>query len=242
MKHYKDIFIDFDDTLYDTFGNSIIALNKLYEERHWEQFMPPFAEFRDVYFAVNDEVWTKYAHGSIDRDTLIVERFRRPLTEMIRRKGGDPSLVTPGLCKEINTRYLDLISQEKGVVEGAPQLLKYLSAKGYRLHICSNGFHEVQYRKLRSSGLEGFFTSVILSDDAGTNKPSREFFDYAIKKTGAARDTTVMIGDHYDTDIAGAEGAGIDTVYFLRHGSGESHADGKATYTVRELKDIENIL
>lgn len=65
---YKDLFIDLDDTLYDTHGNSMIALKKLFEERHWEKIMPSYEAFRDAYFATNVDVWAKYAHGvkSID--------------------------------------------------------------------------------------------------------------------------------------------------------------------------------
>lgn len=53
MKHYTDIFFDFDDTLYDTQGNSVIALRKLYDERHWNEIMPPFEVFDKAYVATN---------------------------------------------------------------------------------------------------------------------------------------------------------------------------------------------
>ena len=68
---YKDLFIDLDDTLYDTHGNSMIALKKLFDERHWEKIMPSYEAFRDAYFATNVDVWAKYAHGEIDRDTWV---------------------------------------------------------------------------------------------------------------------------------------------------------------------------
>lgn len=113
---YKDLFIDFDDTLYDTHGNSMIALKKLFDERHWEKIMPSYEAFRDAYFATNVDVWAKYAHGEIDRDTLIVERYRRPVTEMVKACGGNTSWITPEWCVAASDRYGDIISRELGIV------------------------------------------------------------------------------------------------------------------------------
>lgn len=242
MKHYTDIFFDFDDTLYDTQGNSVIALRKLYDERHWDEIMPPFEVFDKAYVATNVKVWTKYTNGDIDRDTLIVERFREPVTAMIEAKGGDTSWITPKACLEMSDRYGDIISLEPGIVEGADELLKYLSGKGYRLHLCSNGFHEVQYRKLRSSGLEKFFTTVVLSEDAGANKPRNEFFDYAFQRTEATAESTIMVGDNYNTDIAGAMNAGLDTILFNHWGIDCKSLEHQPTFIVDRLKDIEKIL
>ena len=54
----------------------MIALKKLFDERHWEKIMPSCEAFRDAYFVTNVDVWAKYAYGEIDCDTLIVERNR----------------------------------------------------------------------------------------------------------------------------------------------------------------------
>ena len=210
MKHYTDLFIDFDDTLYDTHGNSVIALRELFDALHLEQWFTDAQVFYDRYWEANIDLWTRYSRGEITRDYLIVERFRRPFSY---GEGLEP---TAQYCLEASDLFLDLCSSKPGLVEGARELMDYLKTKGYRLHMCSNGFHEVQYRKLRSCGLHNHFDTIVLSEDAGINKPSPLFFDYAIQKTGAQKETTLMIGDNFQTDILGAKRYGLDTAYFNR--------------------------
>ena len=233
-KRYTDLFIDFDDTLYDTHGNAVIALKELFEALQLDQYFDDPELFYDEYWKTNIDLWTRYSKGEITRDYLIVERFRRPLSF---GKGLDP---TEEYCLKASDVFLDFCSSKPGVVEGAHELVDYLKAKGYRMHICSNGFHEVQYKKLRACGLYDSFDTIILSEDAGANKPSQLYFDYALQKSGAVKDTTLMIGDNFNTDIHGAKQAGLDTAYFNRYP--DYPATEPVTFEVTTLKELMDIL
>ena len=233
---YTDIFIDFDDTLYDTYGNSSIALRETFEAFQLSRFFADPQVFYDTYWAANIDLWTRYSKGEITRPFLIVERFRRPLS------AGQGLEVTEQLCLEMNDTFLDYCSSKPGVVKGAHELMKYLKGKGYRMHMCSNGFHEVQYKKLAACGLRPYFYTIILSEDAGANKPSPLYFDYAFKVSGACRQSTLMIGDNLQTDIQGAMSAGMDTLLFNRWQVRLEESDITPTYVVDTLTVIPGIL
>ncbi len=229
---YKDLFIDFDDTIYDTRGNAEIALGELYEHFGLNRYFDDIHDFTLPYWKANVELWGQYSKGEIERDYLIVERFRRPLS---CGHGLNPDR---DFCLKVSDVFLDLCSTKPGILAGARELLDYLKGK-YRLHLCSNGFHEVQYRKLDASDTTRYFDTIVLSEDAGVNKPAKAFFDYALRVTGADAESTIMIGDNLNTDILGAQRAGIDTLYFNRWQTDDTE---EVTYRVDSLKDIIGIL
>ena len=235
-RRYLDLFIDFDDTLYDTHGNAVIALSETFECFHLDRFFSDPQVFYDAYWTANINLWTRYAKGEITRDYLIVERFRCPLSV------GKGLEVTEQLCLEMSDKFLDFCAIKPGVIDGAHELMDYLKQKGYRMHMCSNGFHEVQYKKLSACGLKDYFDTIILSEDAGVNKPSSLYFDYALKISGACRETTLMIGDNLQTDVLGALNAGFDAMLFNRWNVNACESPQPPTFVVNSLRDIMTIL
>ena len=110
------------------------------------------------------------------------------------------------------------------------------------MHMCSNGFHEVQYKKLDACGLKDYFDTIILSEDAGVNKPSKAYFDYALKVSGANRKTTLMIGDNLQSDILGALNADLDAMLFNRWQVPSEEFPQNLTFVVSTLSEIKTIL
>jgi putative hydrolase of the HAD superfamily len=233
---YKDLFVDFDDTLYDTYGNAVISLRETFDAYRLDRFFTDPQVFYDAYWSANIDLWMRYSHGEITRDYLIVERFRRPLSV------GQGLEVTEALCLEMSDKFLDFCSSKPGVIEGARDLMDYLKQKGYRMHMCSNGFHEVQYKKLAACGFRDYFDTIILSEDAGVNKPSPLYFNYAFKVSCADRETTLMIGDNLQTDIQGALSAGIEALLFNRWQVNVGESAVKPTFVVDKLLDIKKLL
>ena len=196
---YKSIFIDLDDTLWDTYHNNKECLEELYTDYHFNRYYASFEAFFDIYMPHNLDLWAKYRSGEIDRQTLILARL----------------------------------------VPGAIELLEYLRPS-YRLFILSNGFREVQFKKLSNAGLAPYFERMILSEDANIQKPHKGIFDFALKNTNSRRSESLMIGDSWEADIIGAYQSKIDQIWLNPEGL---PADGfTPTHTVRSLEEIKSIL
>ena len=230
---YKNLFIDLDDTLWDIHQNGRECLEEIYRDYRYNQFYETFEDFYRVYMPSNNYLWGLYREGKISKDELIVERFLFPL----RRFGIDD----PYYAKKVSDDFLERTTHKTKLIDGTIDLLEYLKPK-YRMHILSNGFSEVQYKKIKNSGLRPYFSKVILSEDAGINKPHPDFFTYALKATNSRRDETLMIGDSWDADIVGAYNSRIDQLWLNSDSKNEKPRDFEPTFTVHSLEEIKGIL
>lgn len=137
---------------------------------------------------------------------------------------------------ELAQAYIDQLSSHTHLVPGAADILGYLSGK-YRLHIITNGFGEVQYRKLRSSRIDRFFSEIIHSERAGVKKPDPRIFHLALELAGVPAGRTVMVGDSLEADVLGARSAGLQTIHFHVHPEPADTA-GPVIYGLQELKSL----
>ncbi|MCK3684664.1 YjjG family noncanonical pyrimidine nucleotidase [Maribellus sp. YY47] len=204
-KKYTHIFFDLDNTLWDFNKNSRLAIHETFLQFKLDQQGIDFDLFFEVYTRHNDGLWSLYRKKEIHKNELKRQRFQKTLDD-IGVVGVD--------AMEMNNHYLEMMPQQTILHEGALEVLSLLKSLNYKLFIITNGFSEVQHRKLKSSGLEPFFERVFISEEVKCPKPQREIFEYAITSTNARKSKSVMIGDDFEVDVKGALNVGISGIYF----------------------------
>ena len=229
-KKYKHIFFDLDRTLWDFERNSKKALEKLFQQYQLEKKIGlGFEEFLKAYRIENEKLWEAYRRGKIEKDHLRKKRFY-----LTFKKFG---LDDPEFSLNFNNQYVSLSSQQKGLVEGADEILNFLVSR-YQLHIITNGFREAQNAKLDGCGLRSFFKQIVISDGLGFRKPQAEIFHYALNLAGAEADESLMIGDDYGPDVLGAKSVGMDQVYL----EWIKVENNRANFTIHHLLELKEIL
>ena len=228
---YKHLFFDLDHTLWDFEANSRQTLLELFDSmRLSEKGVHDFDIFHQRYMIHNDKLWERYRNGFIKVDEL---RWKRMWLTLVDFKIGNEAL-----ARDLGQRFLDLLPTRKILFPYTLEILQYLSRKGYHLHLITNGFEKTQHSKLDYAGLRPYFQAVITSEGSGSLKPHPEIFQYALARTGAKLEESIMLGDSLEVDIQGARNAGMDQVY-VNHL--QVKPDFEPTYTVHTLKELEAI-
>lgn len=231
MKTYQHLFFDLDHTLWDYDRNVTESLSELYQiYTLQDRGIPTFDQFFAAFHHVNFQLWDWYNVGQIDKENLRKERFPRIFTQA----GAKAEAIPAGLEED----FMDRTSSKPHVFPYSKEILTYLKSK-YRVHVITNGFNESQAKKMKSSGLDGFFEMVVTSETTGFKKPDPRIFHYAIGELNTHADHCLMIGDNPKSDILGAQRAEIDQVFFNPEGKS---IDLKPTYEIRHLQELEQLL
>jgi putative hydrolase of the HAD superfamily len=229
---YTHLFFDLDHTLWDFDANAKATLTDLFSIFDLDKRVgAPFEDFYRKYLYHNEILWDKYHNGQITSDELKWKRMWRTLLDF---KIGDEVL-----SKELSAKFLELLPTKKILFPYTIEILEYLKAKNYQLHLITNGFEKTQWSKINNSGLAKYFTHMITSEASNSLKPKKEIFEFALAKAGAQLKESIMLGDNLDADIQGAMNAGMDCV-FVNHINADTTL--KPTYIIYHLKELEAIL
>ena len=203
----RGVLFDMDDTLFDhntataRATAALHAIEPLF--RAW-----PEEELRRRHSEMLEIIHQDVVSGRLQIDEARRERFRRLL---LQANAGQADL---GRAPALASRYREEYEQGWGAVEGAGELLQTLKGLGLRVGIVTNNIRAEQVLKLERCGLAGFVDVLVTSEDAGIAKPEPAIFGKALAALDLAAAGTVMVGDVWDTDIAGALRAGLRPVWF----------------------------
>lgn len=202
-KNITDVFFDLDHTLWDFDRNSALAFQRIFQT---EKIYLDVVAFIEAYEPINLQYWKKF------RDNLITkEELRRGrLIEAFQQFNLEYSLSEIDF---LSKRYIEELPVDNHLFVGTIQILEHLSPN-YNLHIITNGFHEVQFSKLKNSGIQKYFRTITTSEEAGVNKPHSGIFELALSKASVMPFQSIMVGDSLEADIHGARNIGMNTLFF----------------------------
>jgi len=231
MPVYKHLFFDLDHTLWDFDANAKETLQEVYIHFGLTAMgVNPFADFYKHYLHHNEILWDRYHKGFISSDELKWKRMWRTMLEF--------KIGSEQLARDMSIHFLEILPTKKILFPHTIEILDYLTAKGYTLHLITNGFEKTQWSKINNSGLNRYFTHMITSEASNSLKPKKEIFEFALNKAGATLQESIMLGDNLDADIQGAMNAGMDCI-FVNHL--QTATAVKPTYIIHHLKELEQI-
>ena len=204
--HLTDIFFDLDHTLWDFEVNSFATFNQILSDHNF-----PFetATFMKAYSPINHAFWKLYRENKITTEELRFVRLQKTF-EAIKQPQNAAMINT------LSNAYINQLSTHTHIFEGTIELLEYLKPD-YRLHIITNGFENVQQKKMANAGLAPYFDVVLTAEKAGVKKPNLVIFEQALSMAHTSASKSLMIGDSYEADIAGAIALGMQAIQFNSH-------------------------
>lgn len=224
----KAVFIDIDDTLLDFGKCAEYAMAESFKDFGlvFDGYMFP------VFEEINAGLWHRLEKGEIEKSDLYSKRWVTVLGKFgITHINGN----------EFERHFQKHISESAEKVDGADELLMYLSSK-YKIYAASNGPHEQQIKRLKKANLLEYFTYIFTSELLGLQKPDVAFFDACFANTDNIKpEETVLIGDSLHADISGGMKCNMKTIWFNKKNNG---TDGSVhpDCTVHSLNEIKSII
>jgi putative hydrolase of the HAD superfamily len=205
----RGVLLDLDDTLFDHTFASRQALAAVCES-HPGLCRAEHPELVQQHGEILEALHVRVLRGELTVDEARHERFRT-----LFERAGIPSDDEPvrAAAAAYRAAYVDAWRE----VPGATELLATLAGR-VRLGIVSNNVAREQREKIRACGLDPHLNGVVISEEVCVSKPDPAIFRIALAVIGTTAAQTVMVGDSWQADVAGARAAGMRAVWFNPRG------------------------
>jgi putative hydrolase of the HAD superfamily len=224
---FRAITLDLDDTLWPIAPTIARAEEKLHT---WlQQHAPATAAMFDIAGIVRlrDAVAHEFpaqAHDFTWMRKIAIERA-------LQAAGDDPQLTEPAFQVFFAAR------QQVELYPDAEPALHRLAAR-YPILGLTNGNAD-----WRAIGLGPYLTAGCLgAREFGQGKPHAAFFQEGLRRLGLEASEVLHVGDDWQLDIAGAQGAGIAAAWIRRDHHPDKPADGQAWFEGTSLLDLADRL
>lgn len=219
------VFFDMDDTIYDTSGFAAIARRAAVKSMVHNGLKCSEDEGYECLMEIVKEKGSNY------------DKHFNILTERINGEE-DSLIIVNGIITYHNTKFAMLKLEPESF-----SILLYLKSKNYKVGLITNGKKLKQWEKLVRLGVYPFFDDVVTSEDVGIEKPDVEIFKIAMDRLNVTADTSIMIGNNFDTDIIGACNAGMQSMIINSDITDEQQELlDKRGYTVKKLNNLIDLM
>ena len=214
-----NLLFDADGTLYDFKATEKISLEKTFNHYNIEYSKENIA----IYSEKNKALWALYEKGLIKQDEIKYKRFE----DFFNAIGIKADAVEAGEL------YIDYLSKNGIMIEGATDLLDKLKGK-HNLYIITNGIAKTQHGRIDGTNTRHYYKRIFISTEMNTQKPDKEFFDIVMREEKLDKKRTIVIGDSVNSDIKGANNAGLRSIFISFTGE----KCDSATYSVSSYTEL----
>jgi len=221
---YKAVLFDVDDTLLDFQTGNRNAVNQLMDELGY--FDP---DRYDQYEAVNLKCWAELEAGLLTQNQLKVARFVRFFDRY--PVSGDP--------KWAAERFVELLGRQSILLPHALETVAQI-AQRLPVAIVTNGITAIQRSRMALSPLKDHVSEMVISEEVGISKPRPGICALALDRLGVRPRDALMVGDGVNSDIRGANNAGIDACWY--NPAGKTLPEGvHAAYVIDDIRRCVDI-
>ena len=202
MKQIQHVFFDLDHTLWDFEKNSDLTFQKVFLLNN---IAIDLSSFLEVNRPINFEYWKLYREEKVTKEALRYGRLKKTFDAI-------NYVISDEMIGLIANQYIEFLADFNHLFDGTFEILDYLKDT-YKLHIITNGFEEIQSKKMINSKIHHYFDKVITSESVGVKKPNAKVFNFALQAAKANKENSIMIGDNVEADINGALTVGMKAIH-----------------------------